>query len=113
MSDSVDSRAGASQPAGDQPAGGNPHRFGLKSATALIVGTIIGVGIFNMPTSLATYGPISLVSMDLPTVGTHPLGLLFGSLSRRLPAYGCPYAYALAGFDNPLGFTNAWSYWIT
>jgi hypothetical protein len=31
--------------------------FGLTTATALIVGSIIGVGIFNLPTSLATYGP--------------------------------------------------------
>jgi hypothetical protein len=44
-------------------------RFGLTTATALIVGTIIGVGIFNLPTSLAAYGPISLVSMALTTVG--------------------------------------------
>src|SRR3954470_16942998 len=113
MSDSVDSRAGASQPAGDHPAGGNPHRFGLTSATALIVGTIIGVGIFNLPTSLATYGPISLVSMALTTVGALALAVLFAALSRRLPADGGPYAYARAAFGNAWGFTNAWSYWIT
>src|SRR3954453_4651227 len=113
MSDSVDSRAGASQPAGDQPAGGNPHRFGLTSATALIVGTIIGVGIFNLPTSLSSYGPISLVSMALTTVGALALALLFSSLSRRLPADGGPYAYARVAFGNGWGFANAWSYWIT
>lgn len=113
MSDSVASRPDAAQPAGEQPAGGQPHRFGLTSATALIVGTIIGVGIFNLPTSLATYGPISLVSMALTTVGALVLALLFAALSRRLPADGGPYAYARVGFGNPLGFTNAWSYWIT
>ena len=36
---------------------------------ALIVGSIISVGIFNLPTSLATYGPITLISMALTTVG--------------------------------------------
>ena len=41
--------------------------FGLSVATALIVGSIIGVGIFNLPTSLSAYGPISLVSMGLTT----------------------------------------------
>lgn len=45
------------------------HQFGLTSATALIIGTIIGVGILNLPTSPATYGPISLVSVALTTVG--------------------------------------------
>jgi basic amino acid/polyamine antiporter, APA family len=39
--------------------------------------------------------------------------VLFASLSRRLPADGGPYAYARAAFGNPLGFANAWSYWIT
>jgi APA family basic amino acid/polyamine antiporter len=80
---------------------------------ALIMGSIIGVGIFNLPTSLASYGPISLVSMGLTTVGALALALLFAALSRRLPADGGPYAYARVGFGNKLGFANAWSYWIT
>ena len=80
---------------------------------ALIVGSIIGVGIFNLPTSLAAYGPITLVSMALTTVGALALALLFAALSRRLPADGGPYAYARAAFGNKLGFANAWSYWIT
>jgi APA family basic amino acid/polyamine antiporter len=87
--------------------------FGLPVATALIVGSIIGVGIFNLPYSLASYGPITLVSMALTTVGAIALALLFAALSRRLPADGGPYAYARVGFGNPLGFANAWSYWIT
>jgi APA family basic amino acid/polyamine antiporter len=88
-------------------------RFGLTTATALIIGTIIGVGIFNLPTSLAAFGPISLVSMALTTVGAVALALLFASLARRLPADGGPYAYARVAFGNRLGFANAWSYWIT
>src|SRR6478735_4671361 len=87
--------------------------FGLNKAVALIMGSIIGVGIFNLPTSLSSYGPISLASMALTTVGALALALLFSSLSRRLPADGGPYAYARTAYGNPLGFTNAWSYWIT
>jgi APA family basic amino acid/polyamine antiporter len=87
--------------------------FGLTAAIALIMGSIIGVGIFNLPTSLSAYGPISLVSMGLTTVGALALALLFASLSRRLPADGGPYAYSRVAFGNPLGFANAWSYWIT
>jgi basic amino acid/polyamine antiporter, APA family len=89
------------------------HGFGLPAAIALIMGSIIGVGIFNLPTSLAPYGPITLVSMGLTTIGALVLAVLFGALSRRLPADGGPYAYARVGFGNPLGFANAWSYWIT
>ena len=52
------------------------HRFGLPTATALVVGTIIGVGIFNLPAALASYGPISLVSLALTTVGALALASL-------------------------------------
>src|SRR5215470_943246 len=95
--------------AGAAPSGG----FGLPVAIALIMGSIIGVGIFNLPTSLAVYGPITLVSMALTTVGAIALALMFAALSRRLPADGGPYAYARAAFGNVVGFFNAWSYWIT
>jgi APA family basic amino acid/polyamine antiporter len=88
-------------------------RFGLGTAIALIMGSIIGVGIFNLPTSLSGYGPITLVSMGLTTVGAIALALLFAALSRRLPADGGPYAYSRVAYGNPLGFANAWSYWIT
>ncbi|HTR70137.1 MAG TPA: amino acid permease [Mycobacteriales bacterium] len=96
--------------------GGTPRStatFGLGTAIALIMGSIIGVGIFNLPTSLSGYGPISLISMALTTVGALALALLFAALSRRLPADGGPYAYSRAAFGNKLGFANAWSYWIT
>jgi APA family basic amino acid/polyamine antiporter len=85
----------------------------LPQATALIVGSIIGVGIFNLPGSLAAYGPISIVAMALTTVGALALAYMFAAMSRRLPADGGPYAYARAAFGNPTGFANAWSYWIT
>ncbi|HYN75944.1 MAG TPA: amino acid permease [Candidatus Limnocylindria bacterium] len=85
----------------------------LPQATALIVGSIVGVGIFNLPGSLASYGPISLFAMALTTVGALALAIMFAALSRRLPADGGPYAYARVAFGNPTGFANAWSYWIT
>ena len=87
--------------------------LGLGTATALIVGTIIGVGIFNLPTSLSGIGPISLVSLGLTTIGALMLALLFASLSKRVPADGGPYAYARVAYGNKVGFANAWSYWIT
>jgi basic amino acid/polyamine antiporter, APA family len=92
---------------------GADAKFGLPQATALIMGSIIGVGIFNLPYSLAAYGPISIVAMALTTVGAVALALMFAALSRRLPADGGPYAYARVAFGNGVGFTNAWSYWIT
>src|ERR1700747_797696 len=107
--------SGAAPPGPASPTGEDAadHQFGLMTAMALIVGSIIGVGVFNLPTSLAAYGPITLVSMALTTGGAVALALLVAALSRPLAADGRPYAYARAAFGNPLGFINAWSYWIT
>jgi APA family basic amino acid/polyamine antiporter len=113
MADKVHIPREAPGPAGEPSSGKGAPQFGLTAAMALIVGSIIGVGVFNLPTSLAAYGPITLVSMALTTVGALALAMLFAALSRRLPADGGPYAYARAAFGNPLGFINAWSYWIT
>jgi APA family basic amino acid/polyamine antiporter len=117
MGDTTESPTGAEREApptivpdaGEGSGGG----FGLPVAMAMIVGSIIGVGIFNLPSSLSFYGPISLVSMGLTTIGALALAVMFAALSRRLPADGGPYAYARTAFGNPLGFANAWSYWIT
>jgi APA family basic amino acid/polyamine antiporter len=104
--------AGAEPPAATtRPAG--ERTLGLPQATALILGSIIGVGIFNLPYSLAAIGPISIAAMALTTVGALTLAIMFAVLSRRLPADGGPYAYARAAFGNGVGFVNAWSYWIT
>src|SRR3954470_9779091 len=105
----------SAQPSGPAPISEQEPRgtLGLGPATALIVGSIIGVGIFNLPASLAAYGPISLFAMALTTVGALALAVMFASLSRRLPADGGPYAYARAAFGNLAGFSNAWLYWIT
>jgi basic amino acid/polyamine antiporter, APA family len=111
MTDRVDVPPDAA--AGESPVPPSTRQFGLPAAMALIVGSIIGVGVFNLPTSLAFYGPITLASMALTTVGALALAVLFAALSRRLPADGGPYAYARVAFGNPLGFANAWSYWIT
>lgn len=97
----------------EQTTAGDGARFGLTQSTALVIGSIIGVGIFSLPYAIAGYGPISLVAMGVATVGAVSLAMLFAVMSRRLPADGGPYAYARAAFGNGIGFSNAWSYWIT
>jgi APA family basic amino acid/polyamine antiporter len=59
-------------------------RLGLPQSTALIVGSIIGVGIFSLPYSLASYGPISLVAMALARIGALALALMFPVLVATL-----------------------------
>jgi APA family basic amino acid/polyamine antiporter len=88
-------------------------RFGLPTATALVVGSVIGTGVFGLPSALAAFGPISLVAFGLVTLGALALALTFGALSKRVPGSGGPYIYARDAFGDFGGFLNAWSYWIT
>ena len=90
-----------------------PQGFGLPTATALVVGSVIGTGVFALPSALGAFGPVSLVAFGLVTVGAIALALTFRSLTGRLPDSGGPYVYARAAFGDFAGFLNAWSYWIT
>ncbi|MBN0049146.1 amino acid permease [Streptomyces actuosus] len=85
----------------------------MPAASALVIGSIIGTGVFALPSALAPYGPISLVAFGVVTLGALALALTFGALSKRVSASGGPYVYAREAFGEFAGFLNAWSYWIT
>ncbi|MEU9145775.1 amino acid permease [Streptomyces sp. NPDC048349] len=89
------------------------RRFGLPVATCLVMGNIIGGGIFLLPASVAPFGTISLVAFALLTLGAITLALVFGRLAEQHPQTGGPYVYARAAFGDFAGFLAAWSYWIT
>ncbi|WP_431683812.1 amino acid permease [Kitasatospora sp. KL5] len=78
-----------------------------------MVGSIIGTGVFALPSALAPYGPIALVAFVLVTLGALALAVTFGRLSERVPGSGGPYVYAREAFGEFAGFLTAWSYWIT
>ncbi|MYW01208.1 amino acid permease [Streptomyces sp. SID3343] len=87
--------------------------LGLSQATALVVGGVVGTGIFLLPATLAKYGTISILAFALVTVGALAIAVIFGKLGARIPAAGGPYAYAREAFGEFPGFLNAWSFWIT
>ncbi|MEU6095050.1 amino acid permease [Streptomyces sp. NPDC047079] len=93
--------------------GRHARRFGLPVATALVMGNIIGGGIFLLPASVAPYGTVSLVAFGVLTVGAIALALVFGRLAERDPRTGGPYVYARGAFGDFAGFLAAWAYWIT
>ncbi|WP_439947279.1 amino acid permease [Streptomyces sp. BBFR109] len=94
-------------------AGRHARRFGLPVATALVMGNIIGGGIFLLPASVAPYGTVSLVAFGVLTAGAIALALVFGRLAQRDPRTGGPYVYAREAFGDFAGFLAAWAYWIT
>jgi len=88
-------------------------RLGLWTLTALVVGNMIGSGVFLLPASLAPYGGISIIGWLFTTAGALLLALSFARLSRMVPGAGGPYAYTRAGFGDFTGFLIAWGYWIS
>jgi basic amino acid/polyamine antiporter, APA family len=90
----------------------NKREFGLWRATSLVVGNIVGTGIFMLPASLGAFGTLGLGGWIVTSIGSICLALIFGRLSRKFPKIGGPYAYSRAAFGDFVGFQMAWSYWI-
>jgi basic amino acid/polyamine antiporter, APA family len=90
------------------------HRqLGPCAATALVIGSMIGSGVFLLPASLAPFGAASLLGWGITLGGAVLLALTFAKLSMRWPQTGGPYAYARNAFGELSGFVIAWSYWIS
>ncbi len=79
---------------------------------ALVVGNMIGSGIFLLPATLANYGTISLGGWLFTGIGAILLALVFSRMSQIIPSAGGPYAYSRAGLGEFAGFLIAWGYWI-
>ena len=88
-------------------------QLGLWMCTALVIGNMIGSGVFLLPASLGPFGGISIVGWLVSAGGALCLALVFARLGAILPRTGGPYAYARAGFGDFAGFLVAWSYWIS
>jgi len=88
--------------------------MGLTSTTAIVVGSIIGTGVFTMPAVMAGAGTSSILTLIAISVGAVLLGVLFGQLTKRVPHNeGGLYAYARHEFGDFAGYLTAWCYWIT
>jgi basic amino acid/polyamine antiporter, APA family len=89
------------------------HAMGLTSATGLVVGSIVGTGVFTMPAVLAGAGTMGIVVLAVIAVGAMLLAVLFGQLSKRVPnSDGGLYAYSRHEFGDFAGYLVGWCYWI-
>jgi len=89
-------------------------KIGLITATSLVIGNMIGVGIFVLPAALASYGSISLLGWVFTAAGSLILAKVFSNFSKIIrEKSGGPYAFAKAGFGDFIGFLTAWGYWIS
>jgi len=86
--------------------------LGFWRSWALVVGIMIGNGIFMLPAVLAPYGSLSLLGWVFAGGGTLFVALNLGSMSRRVPRLGGPYAYTREAFGDLPGFLVGWGLWI-
>ena len=89
-------------------------KIGLITSTALVVGNMIGAGIFILPASLSKYGGISLLGWVFTASGALILAKIFSNFSKIIVnKSGGPYLYSKQGFGDFIGFLVAWGYWIS
>ncbi len=94
----------------NQPGGGKA--FGFWICTALVIGNMIGSGVFLLPSSLASFGWNATFGWLLTIAGTMALAFVLAKLARAFPHEGGPYAYVQAASDQrsvlrqlgPIGF---------
>ncbi|MDA7742229.1 amino acid permease, partial [Francisellaceae bacterium] len=80
---------------------------------ALVTGNMVGSGIFLLPSGLAAFGSISLLSWVFTATGAILLALVFCNMSRLVPNQdGGPYIYVREGLGKFMGFQSGFGYWV-
>src|SRR5262245_33761353 len=83
--------------------------------TAMVVGSMVGAGIFSLPRTFAgATGPIgALIAWAIAGTGMYMLARVFQSLAERKPDLNAGvFSYAKAGFGDYPGFLSAFGYWM-
>ncbi len=89
-------------------------KLGFWTSSSLVVGNMIGSGVFLLPATLAAFGSISLIGWLVSAIGAAALAYVFIELSKMIPATsGGPYTYSRSGLGDFAGFLVAWGYWIS
>jgi APA family basic amino acid/polyamine antiporter len=88
--------------------------LGIWMSISLVIGNMIGAGIFLMPAALAPYGGISIIGWLISAAGALVLARVFSRLTLMVPnVSGGPYTFARAGLGDFAGFLVAWGYWLS
>lgn len=89
-------------------------KIGVWTSTSLVVGNMIGAGVFLMPSALANFGSISLIGWIFSAIGAIVIAKIFANLSQLIPSSdGGPYAFTKAGLGDFAGFLVGWGYLIS
>ncbi len=90
------------------------RELGLTAATAIVVGNMMGSGIFTSPQSLAQVSSpfITILAWIITGLGSVFLALSFANLGSRYPETGGPIVYTKKAFGEFPSFLVAWTFWI-
>ena len=89
------------------------RELGLTMCTALVVGNVIGMGIFMQPASLAPFGINALTGWLAVILGCACLAITFAALARKFPQAEGPFGYVRATLGEQIAFPAMWCYWIS
>lgn len=91
------------------------QKFSLFALTGMVVGSMVGAGIFNLPGRFgAATGPFgAMIAWAIAGTGMYMLARVFQALAEKRPDIDSGvFAYAKAGFGNYMGFLSAFGYWL-
>jgi APA family basic amino acid/polyamine antiporter len=89
------------------------RKLGLMAAIALIMGNMIGSGVFLLPASLAPYGWNAVLGWIVVTAGTLVLAWIFASLTKAFPKARDPAGFVIKAFGELPAFLVSWAYWVS
>lgn len=87
--------------------------LGFWMCTALIVGNMIGMGVFMLPAGLAPYGKNAFAGWAVTVLGCLFIAHVFAHLARAMPHEDGPYGYCRRAFGNGVAFFTMWCYWVS
>lgn len=90
----------------------SPRGLGPWMALSLVIGNLIGSGVYLLPATLAPLGINQLLGWLVTIAGALAMATVFARLGANRPLAGGPYAYVQAAFGPFAGFLAAWSYWV-
>lgn len=94
---------------------GKQEKLGLLGLITIVVGGVIGGGIFNISKILAHEASLGaiVISWVISGIGLLAIALTFKTLNTARPELSTGiYLYTRSGFGNYAGFNIAWGYWI-
>lgn len=89
------------------------RQLGIWMCLALVVGNMIGSGIFLLPANLAPLGLNAIWGWVITIGGAMCLAAVFSALAKAMPEAGGPYDYVAGAMGAPPAFLVMWSYWIS